>query len=263
MGLKTSAQAGVAALVLLLAGALGVRSWRATPALPPPPPDSAKSADPAPAPAAAPASLGDLTGSPTGTLALRWRDLLAKSQEKSRLSASDQELLRSQEREFAQEMKKRLSQDPARWNDVLDFLSSEDPRIGRRILAGLKDGVTDAAEPGLIRSLKNGTHREIRISSASLLAERPSSEALWALVTSAQEDPDSGVRYKSLSELATRQGRATTPAESTTIDALLRQRARVDPDPVVRQFALRVTGQEETTGPPNPSSPDRRPIRQH
>jgi hypothetical protein len=253
-----AAQAAVAALALLLGGALGVRAWRGTPVTGEAASVSPKSSGPSSAPVPA---YGDLGGSAAGSLALRWIEVLAKAQEKTRLSAPEEELLRSQERELNQELKNRLSQDPARWIDVLEVVSKEDPRIGRKVIAGLKDGVNDAAEAGLIRALKDGAHREIRISSATLIAGRTSSESLWALVTSAQEDPDFGVRYKSLSELAARQGRAASPTESTTIDELFRTRAQVDPDPGVRQFALRITGQSTkdltTTAPsegPRPRS---------
>jgi len=252
--LKKSAQAGVGALILVLGGVLAVRAGRDTPALSPSPAESPK---PPPSAAAPVPALGDLGGSTTGSLALRWTAALAKAQEKSRPSATDLELLRSEDGEFAQEMKKRLAQDPARWTDVLDVLSQEDPRLGRKIVAALKDGVTNAAEPMLIRALKEGAHREIRISSATLLAERPSNEALWALVTSAQEDSDSGVRQKSLSELAARQGRAGTPTETAMIDEFLRQRARLDPDAGVRQYALRATGQVQEIRPSSPTPSDR------
>ena len=194
-------------------------------------------------PATNASSLPDLSGATSGSLALRWTALLDGARQKPALSPSEEELLRSQERELAEELKKKFSEDPSRWMDVLEVLSQEDPRIGRMIISTLKDAVVDAAEPALVRGLKEGRHREVRLSSATLLGARTSGESLRALLSAAQEDADSGVRYKALSELAVRQGRSGASTETTTIDEVLRLRARVDPDPAVRRFALGATGQ--------------------
>lgn len=153
------------------------------------------------------------------------------------------ELSQSQEREIHDELRRRLGEEPARWTDVLESLCEEDPRLGRKIVGELQDAVGDGGEKALLPLLKSGRHRETRMSAASLVAGRSSSESLWALVRCAQEDPDSGVRYQALSELAKRKGRAVSAQESDTIDQVLRQRGQVEPDLAVRQFAQRAGGQ--------------------
>jgi hypothetical protein len=248
MGMKKSAQVAVAALVLMLGGTLAFRFIPAT--VPAHPSSPAPPSLPSPVPAV------PLAEAPAGSVALRWVALLGSLHAKPPSNGAEEEMARSQEREFAEELKKRLAQDPSRWPDVLEVLSEEDPRIGRKIVGSLADGVDDAAEGGLIQALKSGRHREARISSASLIGRRHSTGSFWALVTAAQEDSDSGVRYKALSELAMRQGRAGSPEQTTTIDQLLRLRAQVDPDAEVRQFALRVTGQVSDARPAPP--PERR-----
>jgi hypothetical protein len=243
------AQWAVAALVLLVGGALGVRLHGGTPSSPDSAPTPAPSSAPRPDPAVA-----NLAGAPAGSLTLRWMGVLEQSLKTPPATPAQEELLRSEEREFAGELKKRLAEDPARWDEVLEVISQEDPRIGRKVVGGLKDGVADAAEPRLLQALKEGRHREIRLSAATLVAGRKSSESFWGLLSAAQEDIDAGVRYKCLTELAGRQGRASS-TESSTLQDLLRMRGRVDPDPGVRQLALRLSGQpsESATRPPSPA----------
>jgi hypothetical protein len=165
-------------------------------------------------------------------------DLLARNRAKPAAGSNETELLRSQERELAQELQARLQRDPSGWGDVLEVLSQDDPRIGREIVGSLRDAVGDGAEAPLLQLLKAGRHREMRLSTVTLISSRTSSASLWALVAAAQEDADAGVRYRALSELAMRQGRI--PADAATIEPLLRLRAQTDPDAEVRRFALRV-----------------------
>jgi hypothetical protein len=246
---RNAAQMAVGALVLLLGMALGWRFRQGPPELP----VTAREAAKPPAPPASPGlSPLDLRSASSGSLALGWMALLESAPEKSAKTVAEEERVRSQEHEFALETKKRLSQDPSRWTDVLEVLSQEDPRIGRKIIDALKDGVEDAAEPTLLRSLKEGRHREVRLASVTLLGTRMSPESLWALVNAAQEDSDSGVRYQALTQLAIRKDRSGSPSETSTIDQVLLLRARVDPDLAVRRFALGVTG--EVPGNASPSS---------
>lgn len=251
-GRMKAVQGAVAALVLMVGATL---AWRARSGSAAEPPAKPQAAILTPAPAAGP-SLAT-AGAPAGSLALQWMSVLEKSLQ-SPATPAQQELLRSQERELSDEMKKRLAEDPARWADLLEVLSKEDPRIGRKIIVSLKDGVGQPAEAVLIRSLKEGSHRESRLSAATLIGPRRSNDCFWAIVTAAQEDPDSGVRFKALQELAARKAAPSSPAETTTIDDVLRQRARLDADPVVRRFALQATGQPPEPGtasaPPPPRS---------
>ena len=239
-GGRNAAQLAVGVTVLVVAAALGFRFLRHPdlgPSSTPQAPVLAKSSSPS---SALPPD------SSTGSLALRWIQLESQAIGKP---ADQQELLRSQERELAQELKKQLSQDPARWSDVLEVLSEEDPRAGRKIVGDLRDSVGDSAEGTLTTVLKNGRHREARIASTALLGGRSSTESLWALTMAAQEDPDSGVRHRALSELAARQGRAT-PSDARTLDQLFRLRSQVESDPEVRKFLLRILGQSPPEAAP-------------
>lgn len=249
--MKKSAQAAIATLVLLLGGVFAFRPNIGN-VIPVQTPTANASVAPPPA---APLVLSG--GVPAGSLGLRWAALLGKMSVNPPASGAEEELARAQERDLSQELRKWLAKDPSQWLDMLEVLSEEDPRVGRKIVESLGDSVDDAAEGGLIRSLRTGRHRETRMSSATLIGGRSSTESLWALVTASQEDPDSGVRYKALSELVSRRGRDATPAEQATIDQLIHLRAQVDPDPEVRQFALRVTGQfsDYLPGPPPTRAP--------
>jgi hypothetical protein len=249
--MKKSAQAAVAALVLLLGGALGYRylySRSSAPLRPSPPPLAFQPSAPA----------VPLSVTPAGSLTLRWITFLESQLAKPPAKGAEEEITMSQERELAQELKKKLAQDPARWSDVLEVLSEEDPRIGRKIVASLGDGVDDAAEKELIRALQVGRHRETRMASTTLIGPRTSPQSLWALVAAAQEDPDSGVRFRALSELAVRKAQAA-PADAATIDQLILRRAQVEPDSDVRNAALRMSGQtvagDRPPLKPIPSSP--------
>jgi hypothetical protein len=239
-------QAAVAGLVLVVGGAL---AWRSGRGVPESSVDGRSAAPAAVAPSGPGPSSVHVTGAAVGSIALQWMGVLERSKPGTSSSPAQQELQRSEERECSQEMKKRLAEDPARWNDVLEVLSREDPRIGRNIVGSLKDAVETPGEAVLVRSLREGPHREMRLSAATLIGSRKSNECLWALVKASQEDPDSGVRYKALQELAGRKSPSTSVAEATTIDDVLRQRARQDSDPAVRQFALRMTGQATEAAP--------------
>jgi hypothetical protein len=179
---------------------------------------------------------------PAGSLALSWGQLLSREQESPTASAAEKELLRSEERQVSDELKKRLAQKPALWADVLQVLSTEDPRFSRKIVAALPDAVGSGGEPVLVGLLQSAAHRETRKAAATLLGPRTSTDSFFALVSAAQQDADSGVRYQALCELTRRQASAT-PAEAATIDQTLRLRAQVETDPDVRNFALRATGQ--------------------
>ncbi len=247
MGGAKVAQAGIGALALLVAVVVGFRSLSGSGGSPSTPSTEAK----VQAPGAAPAPLN--LNAPAGSLTLNWVQLLGKELRTPPANAAEGELLRSEERQLSDELKKRLAKAPALWTDVLEVLSQEDPRIGRRIVAGLPDAVGSSGEPVLIGLLQSASHREIRKAAATLIGPRNSTDSLFALVSAAQQDADSGVRYQALSELARRQGRAATPAEAATIDQTLRLRAKVEADPDVRNFALRATGQ------PAPSAAGFRP----
>jgi len=239
------AQVGIGAIALLLAGIVGFRALRGGAASPPPPSPSAPEKEQKPAGLSAPLNLSV----PAGSLALSWVRLLNRESEYPPGNAAGQELLRSEERQIADELKQRLGKNPALWTEVLDALSKEDPRMARKIVAALPDAVGESGEPELLRLMKSARHREVRKSAITLLGPRNSGNTLGALLAAAQQDPDSGVRYQALSELARRQGKAATPAEAATIDQTLRLRAQVEPDVDVRNFALRVTGQPA----PNPA----------
>jgi len=234
--MNRTAQAAVAVLVLVVGGAIGLRSIRtATPA----------STEPARLPVAQVAvpPTSTLTGAPCGSLTLRWVGILQGRLAAPKPASTAAEMSQSQEREIHDELRKRLGEEPVRWTDVLESLCEEDPRLGRKIVGELQDAVGDGGEKALLPLLKSGRHRETRMSAASLVAGRSSTESLWALVHCAQEDPDSGVRYQALFELAKRKGRAVSTQESDTIDQVLRQRGQVEPDLAVRQFAQRAGGQ--------------------
>src|SRR5258708_14886224 len=158
------AQAAVASLVVLVGAAL---VWRARgAAVDPSKAEVRTTASPAPIPDPV---LADLKGAPVGSLALRWIDTLNRAQQNPPSTPASEELLRSEEREFSQELKNRLAENPVRWSDVLEVLSREDPRIGRKIIGQLKGGGDDSAETVLIRALKEGRHREVRLSSLTLI----------------------------------------------------------------------------------------------
>lgn len=251
MSAKRSAAVAAAGLGLLLAVVLGIRHFGAPGAArtTTPPVTTRGSADPAQAP----------PDPSAGSVALRWVQLAGELHSRPPASPADEELARSRERELADQVKKGLSEDPSRWGDVLEVLCEEDPRIGRKIVGSLQDAVGDAAEGPLLRLLKDGRHRETRMSAATLVGSRGSNESLWGLISASQQDPDSGVRHQALSELLKRQGRAS-PAEATAIDQTIRLRAQVDPDPSIRQFALRATGQAAEPPPrPPPPPPPRAP----
>jgi hypothetical protein len=163
------------------------------------------------------------------------------------------ELLRSEERELREKLSRRMAEDPALWSDFLEVLSREDPRDSRKMVAELRDTVGDGAEKALIGLLRSGAHRETRMASATLISSRNSKESFWALVSTAQEDADAGVRYRALSELAVREGRNSE--ETATIAQLLRFRAQADPDPQVRRFALGASGQAAGGASPAPAPP--------
>jgi hypothetical protein len=239
------AQAAVAGLALTIAVALLVRRNPGS-ALP-----SALKA--CPAPAAAAVSAASPAASPAGAIALRWVERLQKESPK-RSSDPAGELARSEEREFAQALSDNLNAEPEQWDVVLGLLSQEDPRMGRHIVGSLRDSLNAASEKRLIGLLKLAGHRETRMASANLLGSRSSVDSLWALLAAAQEDADSGVRYKALSELAVRQGVEANPANAQVIDQVLRVRAQVESDPEVRQFLLRLLGQAS-----NPSFPGMNP----
>jgi hypothetical protein len=228
-----AAQAGIGALALLLIGVVGFRALRggssSTSSTSP------GSQTPRPFSGAAPLNLS----APAGSLALSWVQLLRREPK----TPAEEELLRSEERQLSDELKKRLAKDPSRWTDVLEVLSSEDPRLGRKIVAALPDAVGSGGEPVLVGILQSSGQREARKAAATLIGPRTTPDSLFALISAAQQDADSGVRHQALSELARRQGRAATPAEAATIDQTLRLRAQVDPDPELRAFALRATGQ--------------------
>jgi hypothetical protein len=237
MGSPKAAQAGIGALALLLVGVFGFRFLHGTGA----PAPSAPSPGRASSGARAPAPLN--LSAPAGSMALSWVQRLSQEQADPAANAAEKELLQSEQRQIAEELKKRLAQNPALWTDVLEVLSTEDPRVSRKIVAALADAVGSGGEPQLIQLLQAAQHREVRKAAATLIGPRNSSESLYALISAAQQDADSGVRYQALSELARRQGRAANPAEAATIDQTLRMRARVEADPDVRNFALRATGQ--------------------
>jgi len=243
MRMMKPAQAAVGALVLLLGGALVLRFARGSA------PDGSPST--APAPVAPPGEAVPLPEAPAGSLTLRWMEFLKAQLARPPAKGAEEELARSREREFAQELKKRLAQEPARWTDVLEVLSEEDPRLGRKIVGSLADGVDDAAEKVLIRALQAGRHRETRIASTTLIGRRSSPQTLWALVTASQEDPDAGVRLRALSELAVRRAQAP-PADAATIDQLILRRGQVEPDLQVRKAALRMSGQKVAGDRPPP-----------
>jgi hypothetical protein len=238
-----AAQAVIGALVLLLVGAFGFRFLSGSRA-----PSGAASAT-AKAPLAGVSSAPLNVSAPSGSLALHWVQLKSQEQASPSATGSEKELLQSEERQVAEELKKRLGQNPALWTEVLEVLSTEDPRVARKIVAALPEAVGSGGEAPLIQLLQSGRHREIRKAAATLIGPRNSTESLLALVSAAQQDADSGVRYQALSELARRQGRAASPSDATTIDQTLRLRAQVDPDPELRAFALRATGQ---AAPPSP-----------
>jgi hypothetical protein len=185
---------------------------------------------------------------------LHWVELEGKLAQKP--AGPEDELVRSEERQLSDILKEQLDRDPARWGDVLEVLSEEDPRIGRKIVGQLQGCVKDPAEADLIRLLRTGRHRETRMASATLISARATRESLWALIASSQEDPDSGVRYHALRALTDRKGR---PEETVAIDQTFRLRAQVEPDPDVRRFALRVTGQTSDV-PPAPARTGRAPL---
>lgn len=235
--MNKSAAMALGALVLVAGGALVIRSWGRSAQAP-----AARPAVPAAATAAAPGYVLPADGS-AGSLALRWVEFQVELQKNPPVDAAREELARSRERQFADEIQRRLDEDPSRWADVLEVVSEENPAFGRMIVDTLRDAVGDGAERELLRLVKAGRHRETRMASATLVAGRSSNESLWSLVASAREDPDAGVRYQSLSELLKRQGRNVSDAERNTIDQEVRWHAHSDPDPAIRQFALRATGQ--------------------
>lgn len=189
-----------------------------------------------------------------GSLALGWVTLKSESPGTLGRTASQVELERSRERELAANLHRRLEQDPERWCDVLEIVSGEDPHAGRQVVGDLRKDVGAPAEPVLIRLLKESSSREARMDAATLLASRESAASFWALHAAAQQDPDAGVRFHALKELATRQGSAPA-SEAAAIDELVKLRARVESDPEVKTFALRLCGE----GPPAPptASPSR------
>lgn len=244
--MKKPAAAAVGAIVLVAGVALGIRSWFFS--------APAAAAPPAiPAAAAAAASIPVLPpDSSAGSLALRWIEFLVEREKNPPADAAGEELARSRERQFADEIKGRLVQDPSRWADVLEVVSEENPAMGRKVVQALRDAVGDGSEVELVRLVKAGRHRETRMASATLVAGRDSNESLWSLIISAKEDPDPGVRYQALSELLKRQGRKVSETEQSTIDQALRWHAQADPDPNIRQFALRAAGQAAPEPPPPP-----------
>jgi len=240
--MNRSVQAAVAVLVLILGAAIGFRGLR--PPVPPSPRPSPGAPEPSSSiPAVSP---GDAR---CGSLALRWIGILQDQLKDSPPSTVADELSWSRQREIRQELTRRLAEEPDRWTDVLEALCEEDPRLGRRIVGELREAVGDGGEKPLILLLRSGRHRETRMSSATLIAGRNSPDCFWALVSAAQEDEDSGVRYQALSELAKRKTTAGLSQESDPIDQVFRLRAQIDPDPAVRQFALRVTGQSVESVP--------------
>lgn len=253
--MNKAGQIAVAVLILALGAAIGIRLLRSpASSSPAPPPTPAEPHPPAP-PAAR------MIDDSCGSIALRWIALLQEQAKSAVPGGPSDELTRSRERELHQDLAKRLGEDPSRWTDVLEALSEEDPRLGRKIVAQLQDAVGEAGEKPLIALVRSGRHRETRMASATLIGGRNSPDAFWTLVSCAQEDADGGVRYQALSELVKRKGRAGLDQESETIDQLLRLRAQIDPDPGTRNFALRVTGQSPATASMPPPPPTKRILR--
>ncbi len=251
--MKAPVQAAVGALVLLVGGAVALRALGGARAPEAGPAERALEAPPTPASPTFPASPAQAGAhaDAVGSIALRLLSLQGKSQENPSPDPAAGELLRSEEREARERLRRRLSEDPARWADLLEVLSREDPRASRKLAGELQEAVDAGAERVLIGLLKSGAHREARLASATLISCRRSKESLWALVSAAQEDSDTGVRYRALSELAVRQGR--NPEEAPTISQILRIRAQVDSDPQVRRFALGASGQAAEG--PSPAGP--------
>lgn len=236
-----SGQWAVAATLLLVCGTLAVRIHRGNPGSVPTATAEAAGADRASAAPAAPGGNLPEDHSP-GSLALRCAKLLSEGQGATSGSPAELELERSRERELLADLKRRLNQEPDRWWDVVEILAGEDPRAARRIVGELRNDVGAPAESVLVRLIQEGLDRESRMAAATLVAGRESSEAFWALHAAAQQDPDAGVRYHALKQLLNRQGFASAP-DSAAIDELVRTRARAEPDPEVRAFALRASGQ--------------------
>jgi len=245
-------QLALAALILLVGGAI---VWRA--ALRPSSAPLRTAAGTTAEPSALPeqGSVPKVQDTPAANLALRIADLLSKQDRRTPGEALD-ELAKSQDRDillFAQQLSDLLRRDPSQWRAVFDLLDSGDTLMGPRIAALIRPALDDANEGEFIGSLQSAPRRETRLLAISFLVGRPSNESLSALMTSTQSDPDHGVRFMSLRELAMRQAQVS-PETAAKIDDLIRQRAQVDPSPEVRNSALRMTGQPVAGDRPAPKT---------
>lgn len=240
-------QVAVAALLLVIAGAAGGRLLRAS--------SPASGASPSDRPsAAATSSAGTFRAAPdtpAANLTVKLSEMMADEFRRPPASLED-ELAKSRARDaqaLGRDLKDLLAREPALWRSVFDVMDADALRVSRRITPMIRDAVDGSTEEELIGKLHGASRQDTRRLALDLLCGRTSGASLSAVAEAVRRDPDPGLRYAALLELAMRKGSAPSPDAIAQIDQAIQERAQVDASLEIRQAALRITGRLQETPP--------------
>lgn len=190
---------------------------------------------------------GAVTAMPTSLetgLVLQIVQLLSPARQASELAASrEREAL-----EKAERLRAALKARPEAWRDVFDLLCCLDEvDVALRVAGLLKEAVDETLERRLIDVVRGEMNRQARAVAIALLDGRRTSAGI-AAVQAAADDADPRIRASALEALAGR--RQEAPG---VVDSILARRVQVEPDPILRDAARRLLGEQvEAAGPSAP-----------